>query len=62
MIKLYCNATPSPFTFTRQRKGSKPSLESKAHPEEYPRREIVNRNEFEAENAVYKNIQNNRFF
>jgi len=45
---------PSKFTFTRQRKGSLPSLNTKAYPEEHHLTEIIERTEYEAENANYK--------
>ncbi|ADP34534.1 DNA-methyltransferase [Bacillus atrophaeus] len=61
-LRQYCEKNgiidPSQYTFTRQRKGSKPSLDSKAHPEEHHKKEIVERIEFEAENSVYKKVQN----
>jgi len=46
----------SKFTFTRQRKGSLPSLESKAYPEQHHLTEIIERTEYEAENSNYKHI------
>lgn len=46
----------SNFTFTRQRKGSKPSLETKAHPEIHHLEEIEKRIEIEAEDSTYKKI------
>ncbi|OQA19301.1 MAG: DNA adenine methyltransferase YhdJ [bacterium ADurb.Bin363] len=46
----------SKFTFTRQRKGTIPSIDSKAYTEEYHQEEIINRIEYEAENIVYKQL------
>lgn len=63
-LREYCKKhgieDASNYTFTRQRKGSKPSLDSKAHPESHHREEIVNRIEFEAEQAVYKDLLKNK--
>lgn len=46
----------SGLTFTRQRKGSIPSLDSRANSEEYHNEEIIERIEYEAENTLYKTI------
>ncbi|MCD4783536.1 MAG: site-specific DNA-methyltransferase [Candidatus Eremiobacteraeota bacterium] len=42
----------STYKFTRQRKGSIPSLKSRAFPEEHHNREIIKRIEFEADNSI----------
>jgi len=59
-LREYANANGlkdvSKYSFTRQRKGSTPSLESRANDESYHCREIVERIEFEAENGIYKNF------
>jgi adenine-specific DNA-methyltransferase len=47
----------SQFTFTRQREGSLPSLDSKAYPEQHHCYEIIERIKFEADNANYKKIE-----
>lgn len=56
-LREYCSKhsiqDASQFTFTRQRKGSIPSLDSKAHPETHHLDEIVERIEFEAEESAY---------
>ena len=44
----------SKFTFSRQRKNSIPSLETRAYPEEHHIVEIIDRIEYEAENSNYK--------
>lgn len=49
---------PAQFTFTRQRKGSVPSLESKAYPEQHHLTGIIDRIEYESENAIYKIVLN----
>ncbi|MDQ1234556.1 adenine-specific DNA-methyltransferase [Paenibacillus sp. SORGH_AS306] len=59
-LREYCKKhgikDASNFTFSRQRKGSKPSLDSKANPESHHLEEIINRIEFESEEVVYKKI------
>ena len=48
----------SQFTFDRQRKGSIPSLETRAYSEQHHLTEIIERIEYESENSNYKCILN----